>query len=488
MYDPARRNPWRLLLAFAAVGALLLVAYFQLTGGRKPDEPKDPAESPPDSGLLDECPPEIDRDIIAAYACHQARDWRSAEAAWTKIQDQAGICPRQAEEVRLNLDLVNRQLVATQVDHWERHPDDDAGAPQEPIPAPSLLSYYPAGKRVKSSAAVDLTGSGTNIRWFFQGQGHFAYSSQLLMDVTVRENNGTTAVFEWHVIDSSQSRATTRLDSLRLVPPQNSILVEWGRGVDRALQGYPHYRTVRRVADIVNLADPGLERTLTTFADRLQLDGRILGKAEEVELVTRIGELSGQKLQVEYDASQGITKITVLEGRTLPDDTLAAIAHNGSLLMDYYLFPATDKRPGDSWTVDVAEVAGLINDGFAVSASGELTIKRDADDGGLAVLRATAGEIVLEATVGAERKEATIKPTRSEIRFSIPDKLVREATFDWHANSAVFSTDHLLFGTATLRDLQLKTFYRAELQNDGSPVGGAASTTSPAPSESTNGK
>jgi hypothetical protein len=294
----------------------------------------------------------------------------------------------------------------------------------------------------------------------------------MLAETTVSSNNGSRAVFELQVMESVQMRAINKLDSLKLEWPKKSLLSDLAPLFDKGLSHVPAYRVLRGLATLANLADPGLEHTLTTFAQQLHAEDKLVNPNDErTEFVARLGELAGQKLEIEYIRDLGITKIKVLNGKALPADTLASIAHNSSLLMDYYLFPATEKKEGESWPVDASDVAGLVQDGFDVSAAGQLKITRkkdvDRNQQRLALLEATSGEITLAYDSAGKRQETTIRPKATSILYSIDDKLVREARFDWRAEYAKFSTDHLLFGTEELGDLLLKSYYEAELIDAG---------------------
>jgi len=128
-------------------------------------------------------------------------------------------------------------------------------------------------------------------------------------------------------------------------------------------------------------------------------------------------------------------------------------------------------------------VAGLFNDGFAASGRGTLNIKRNDDEmirgEKLAVLVASKeAKIELESDVEGQHQTSVLRPvTDSRIYYSVVDRLIRRALLDWKASFAQISTDHLLFETKDLRDVELKTFYSAEKLNADNPASPATSDT-----------
>ncbi len=488
-------EPFRKSLAPAIwlAGALILVLVAILAVGWKRKQPGSPetqsagmpkTDAAP-TAKQDGCAPEIDKAIVDVYKLHEDRKWLEAKEAWKDLSGKSDLCPRQKEEIEQNLALAERQQ-NTQ-NEWSRPESDAAGRPVTPVPVTTFLAYYPVGRAIRSVAVVNLSGTGSNTRWFFTTTGSFAYQYRVVSETSVIDNTfgtgDTAARFEVNFLEAAQQRAITEFGALRLELPEDSLINDFLVLGDSQLHRFPAYRFVRRIVNFATLADPGLEKTLTFFVKQLRLDKAVVPDDADVEFAAKVTELAGSKLQITYDVKLGITQIVVLSGKPLPKETLESIACHSSLLMDYYLFPATNKKVGDSWPVDASEIASLVSDGVGIGASGQLTVTRkpdvERDMQPLAQLELSGGNIFLEADDEGFRRQATLTPIGSEILFNVADKLVHQAKAKWRATDTKFSTNHLLFGTKVMHDVEMESFYWARSLKPKTAPGKADS--SPAP-------
>lgn len=417
----------------------------------------------------EDCDPQIDQQIADALEHHKAQQWPEAVSAWEALQQADQLCPRQQREVEENLKIARKSFEASPpAGIWKRPAGDTAGVPEEPVPEKHFLAYYPQGRRVYSVAEFNIAGTGTNKSWFIQGTGHFAYQYKVVARTHVSNNNGTVAVFEIEFPQVLELQAVSATDSLALAFPEDTLLGDLAAIIDERLSDTgPTYRWTRRLAELVNWADPGLERTLTQFANSLKLNRGPIGSHDDVQFAALLHELSGQRLEVEYVRDLGIIQIKVLDGKQLPPQTLARLAHSSSLLMDYYLFPAAEKEVGDTWTVKAQDVAGLVGAAYGAEATGELVVKREKDreegDQKLAVLKLLdAEEIHLTFDDGGSATRVSLEPRESEILFSGPDKLIRAAQVDWDARLHEIGKWHMLFGTENIRDVSVTSVFRAQ--------------------------
>lgn len=429
-----------------------------------------------------DCPPEVDDLILKTQQLHSQVKWTDAKKAWEELAARKDLCRRQKDEVDRNLQIATKNL-GPLMKVWERPKEDKKGVPDPTtvIPTKHFLEYYKPGRTVDSSADVTISGKGTNLQWFVQSEVSFAYQYKMQATTTVKENlGGETAVFEMKLGTVEQIRAVTQLNSLSIKLPEDSAAGMVIPIIDDFVQDVPSYRLIRRLALVVNAVDPGLKSSLTAFAGYLKIGDRLVQEDDDVEFARRVMELSGQKLRIEYDRDGGIQKIDVLAGKSLPPETLDSLAHNSSLLLDYYLFPAAEKKEGERWDVDAAEVAGLFADGFSAEAKGNLKVKREHNEERqgekVANLKIIGGEVNLTVQEGGQNIHSTIKPKASNVKFSIDDRLVRRAHIEWDVSGdKSYPLTHLLFGTKSMREMTFKSDYRAREKKKDDARGGPTS-------------
>jgi hypothetical protein len=98
-----------------------------------------------------------------------------------------------------------------------------------------------------------------------------------------------------------------------------------------------------------------------------------------------------------------------------------------------------------------------------VDVRGSLTLKRDADKEGMAILKILGGEVLLEATADGARRTGSLVPKNGVIKYDPKSLIVRWSQIDWEASLNWVSEDHLLFGTEEVRQLDVKSHYEAEV-------------------------
>ena len=418
------------------------------------------------------CDPTIDVQVDdEIMPLHKQRKWEEAIAAWDKLL-ATKICERQRIEAEAHRKVAEEELHAEQTGKasWSRTEDDTRGKPREPAPEGDFLRFYPEGRRIRSVAYFNTKGRGENSKWVaFKGSAHFAYQHRVTAETTVTENNGNRAVFQLYFPEVTQLCATSEQE-LELDFPDSPILELVWTQLDAKLELVPQYAVLRRIGKAINALDPHLKKTLTTFNGQLRRLGLPLSDDDHVELIARIERLSGHKLEITYVRDLGVVAIKILEGGFLSPDDFDRLAYNSSLLMDYFIFPVQDKRPGDQWTVRAEDVAGIITPSILntdVKMNGELLIKRGQDRSfpgeQQATLETVDGSITGEFTTEGHTEKTTLKPEKgSQVFYSLDDRLIREARMKWDVSEVHISEGSLLFGTRGIRNASVSSYYEAE--------------------------
>lgn len=340
------------------------------------------------------------------------------------------------------------------------------------VPEDEVVRFYPEGKTIRSIAFLNMTGSGTNKDWVFKGSTHFAYQYRVIVETKVLENRGTAVVFEQYFKDVAQLRATSSHE-LELDLPVNPVLqTVWTAIEENLLQEIPVYRILKKAHDIGQIIDPNLKRTLTGFDDFLRRNAQPIMDDGDLEIVQRMDKLSGQRVEIEYVSGLGVVAIKVLGGKKFDPDELERLAYHSSLFMDYFVSEG-EKRPLDQpFDVRAEDVGSLCSFAYDMNSSGTLTLKKtgdvDLDGEKLSSVKVEGGKVAVQGRVDGVNRSGTITPKPGgELRYS-PDKmLVRWALIEWNADTKWVSTDHLLFGTEKVGQINMKTYYEADIVKAG---------------------
>lgn len=415
------------------------------------------------------CLPQYDEQCEEILALHQQAQWQEAVDRWTQLDGNEELCPRQAAVVSFNLEYAQKQLqeMDNPQSSWERPDGEDRGKPETAASESDFLKFYPAGRKLKSTAMFDTIGSGTNKKWILKGRGHFVYRHQVTAQSEVTANNGTRLEVMISFPEVTQLEAVSEHE-LELIQPDSPILQLVLTQADQFGQQFPHYLFARRVAEIVNTVDPGLKRTLTAG---IKLLGNPLQDNDNIELLARVERLSGHKFKVTYVRDLGIIGIELLEGDPLPLGDFENLAYNASLLMDYYLFPSQDKKAGEEWDVDASQVSGMLGIHFDSSVSGTLTLAKTADSASDSAdamqMQITGGTVHVESQKNGRRVTTTLTPEEGcTIQYSQEKLFVKSARGSWQTSMLDVSDNHLLVGTENIRDLKISSYYEAELVDE----------------------
>jgi hypothetical protein len=405
--------------------------------------------------LASELPPELIAVRDAARIHQDAREWCDAEKKWQELAGKAGKFPDLKAEAEVNGRLARERCAPK--GRLVGPNDGPATVPAEndstDASTDDLLKHYPAGRVVRSLALMNIAGSGSNQKWMFSGEAHFVYQARGVAETTILANNGSRIEFEWGVKQIDQNLVVSN-QTLQLAPIDSPLLqVVWGQ-IDQKLRQLPIYRLVRVLAE----SDPDLKKTLTWINERI-----VLLPAQEFQYVELIDALSGHRFKIEYVADFGVRTIEVLEGDAVPEDDLLFFAERSGLLTDYVIGEVLQKNVGDEFSVDAKQVVRMIGLRYDVDVSGEIKLKREADEGELAVMSIVGGEVVIEADVQGVRRRGWLTPSAGTVKYHRVNLLVTEARVDWKADVSWATEDHLLFGTKGVRQLETKSYYEAAL-------------------------
>jgi len=465
----------RLIVAIVIVVSVPLGVYLVT---RRPPE-KEPVVSPTQNEPTKPEPrpepfPELTALAAAARKLQREEDRQDAQEKWEELLKQVDqttgtldVSPLPAELVSFrdeavrNIDLLKQQQPPKPVNVWET---SDKVTPDEKLAA-KIGHRYKEGRTIQSVAVCQIKGSGTNENWF-RTDVNFLYEYRTLTTTEVKENLGTRILFTQKFEQMVQLRAVAdRTVKFRQLTPLNQLVFE--QVEKHVLDRVPGYRMMRSFGQLwTEIVDPEAKRTLTMAADMLEKAGVMEKKWDKIDLAEQVEKLQGSEIEVEYWVGFGVTKIEMKKGPkdAFSQDDMTRIAFGSSLLMDYYVLPAADKKIGETWEVEGKHMNAMFNL-YDVTVDGNLQVRRVKDKtvGGrqLIELDVVGGELTVTDDQRRGVQRATLRPRAGNVLYSPEGHFVQSATLDWDSTTTWFSKGHLLFGTKDTRDLQCRTLYEA---------------------------
>ena len=126
-------------------------------------------------------------------------------------------------------------------------------------------------------------------------------------------------------------------------------------------------------------------------------------------------------------------------------------------------------REAEQWTVRAADVGNMTLPTMSgTKLDGSITISRDEDvrgkDGSdLAHLKIVSGKFQLRSDDEYKDQQGHVTVESGTARFSLRDKIVRDARLKFQSNLDIKSKNHLLFGAESMRDVRIDSRYEAKL-------------------------
>jgi hypothetical protein len=237
----------------------------------------------------------------------------------------------------------------------------------------------------------------------------------------------------------------------------------WSELVDKQLQFYPPYRLVKRLAQLYESVDPKGKRLLTGLGKFVPG----LRELNRLELVERIKDLTGHRLEMTYVSGLGVNHVRILQGDKLDPEMLTYLARNSSLFCDYFISKADAAKRGEVVAVPVDDVGAIFGGFDQYGATGHIDLRKSAAaraaGDGASLLDVVGGSVEIEASDAGVTRRATLTPRKGVIEYEAGQRLVRRAISVFQADVLWATRDHLLFGTVAMRNLEISGYYEGRL-------------------------
>lgn len=406
-------------------------------------------------------------------------DWCGARETFQKLSDQLSSDKSALAELRDEVDRNLRMLATLCPDKVTPEskiiPKETKievppkNSPPKKVPEEVLMENYPVGKTIRSVGRFIVNGKGRNTKWGIRGEASFSYFALVPMVTRVVENNARMGrvVVEQSFADVVQVRGVSN-QTLELVSPDSPVLRTVWPTIDQQLRSLsPGYVAFRKLVDAINSTDPGLKETLTTASEWLRRVGvDISTQPPDTELAMQVAKLSGSRFKIIYLSGLGVTSIEQLEGEPFNRAELIQHAHASTVLVDYFVFSAAKRQPGEKWDVQADDVAGV----FALydptaEIGGTISLRRgkDAVAGQVARLEVVGGAVTADGIVDGKEQRGRLTVRDGTMSFDLKDMYISGALIKFSASSLFQSRNHLMYGTEQLRDIKVESRYEAEL-------------------------
>jgi hypothetical protein len=457
----------RTILAVSVSAIVLAILGGILWTGRHQVRPPEPVSATP-------LPDDLKALRADAQSLQAKKEWCPANEKWKELKESLEGKPEfggYLQEANANQQTAERRC---NPDETMVGPGTEIKVPKQPdgplshVSEADIIRDFPQDKRVRSLGLMDVTGRGSNQVWVFRSDAYFVYKAFARLETRILENNGTSIEFEVTIPEVSQI-LTVSNKTVQFAAMDSPILATlWDQIEATTLEPMiPGYLIIPRVFDMLNTVDPIGKRMLTRINAWLNAFGFDLASLPEAQLTARFDQLAGHKVRLVYVPDFGIQTIEVLEGDLLPKDDLLSFARNSGVLTDYVVSEVLRTEVGKTFEVDARNLVRMIGLNYDVDVEGAITLKREEDKGGLAIMSVVGGEVRVKGNVDGIRKEGTLIPRKGTVEFDKNNLFVSWAQMEWKIDLDWVSNDHLLFGTKLVRDLEVKSHYGGKwISND----------------------
>ncbi len=292
--------------------------------------------------------------------------------------------------------------------------------------------------------------------------------------------------FECELIDSSQTRILSnerfRLIDLKEDSPMLSLAILQALRVLSANPTTPIIAVAIRLLQGVGKVDPGFERSLTASLAKLKACGLDLTKYAETDFDLKLAtivkgdvetQIAGHIVRIKVTGEPGLTEIKTIKGPLRASTQLTQLAGNLSPMLDMYVFPNTDARIGEKFSIDLSRASDLMNFGPGMSASGLLTMTYGSDatydTEGCRSANLEGGTAKFIGSSNGIKHTTSLTPKLGKngkpglLLFSKNDLLVRRMSAEWDVSTFSVTENHLLFGVEKGSKLEVSSRYEAQL-------------------------
>jgi len=348
-------------------------------------------------------------------------------------------------------------------------PDHPLQPSYKPINQPEYLKFLRGkGKTYRSTVVGKVSGQASKRDWGFQGTAYFDYLFTVSSASKILKNDGVEVVEERSFSQVDESLFVSHYEIGLEIPDQLGTALNWignalgaGNAVSATLSTVNHRSVSIKKEWIDQARGLGLFKTLPDLDPaRLEQELRMFTQGDNNRL------LAGKTVKIRFVDGTGVTNIDPVSGGLTQQEKEIIIRTN--FVMDHYLFPDHEVKPGGSWTVAADVFAGFLDPRLKGKPEGKVKVLRTPDheeDGQISKkLRIAEGDIMIRNVTGANEITGQLNGLKGVC--VIPDKngVVTAAFLSGYADYKSLSRDHLLFQAQTTYTPKIEIRYECKVE------------------------
>lgn len=322
--------------------------------------------------------------------------------------------------------------------------------PAEPPPVGNprrLRDVLQPGKTYRVTSTMVLNAPVRDKEWGFERSVYLAYRVETVMNRFIEANDGHRVV-ERRTIEAAQLVKATSTVQIRFeYTAPGSLLIG---GLDLLLTGGQ-----------ILLAAPAVIEPLCAGA-AAAMEAQL--NEQNTKVRAMLDSLSGKTVRMVFEDGKGVTSLEPIDCSLTEEERDFLFA--SAVVLDAYLLPDVESKPGDSWQVPGEAFSDLMPPSWRGAPKGSVTVRREEDfqRGGklYARLRCEGGRVWIDATDVSRARLAQLVP-RGQVIYNITDGHVESAELRATASIEEASRDHLLFETRFETQPELQLTYACQI-------------------------
>ena len=194
--------------------------------------------------------------------------------------------------------------------------------------------------------------------------------------------------------------------------------------------------------------------------------GRIQSDLDEkAKIEAKVDSLAGKKFRLIFENGKGVTDIRSI------DCDLSEAHHDflkgTAVIGDVFIVPDLKAKVGSGWSVDAANLAGLIDPSLRGQTKGSFSVQReqDVDTAGhkAAQLRISGGGVKIDSSTSEQTNIGTFTP-KGTMLFDLDDQYVTKVDLTGDIDFKSVSKNHILFETRFDSKPDVKISYSCKMR------------------------
>ncbi len=222
---------------------------------------------------------------------------------------------------------------------------------------------------------------------------------------------------------------------------------------------------------VLGCLDQYLPGTSLAFESILPLASEVVRGAiqsnldEKAKIEARVDSLAGKKIRLLFENGKGVTEIQPI-GCDLTEADREFLLST-AVIGDVFLVPHLKAKVGSGWSVDAANLAGLVDPALRGKTNGYFSVQREQDvvaaGRNTAQLRISGGGVKIDSSTSEQTNIGTFTP-KGTMFFDLDDQYVTKVDLTGDIDFKSVSKNHILFETRFDSKPDVKISYSCKMR------------------------